>query len=88
MTLHQFRSLPLDVQERMLINNGTLLFDRKAVGIKVLLYQLSGFYVEVFYDTNTSKVCLIKSFVEPDDLEPYLHKIDISEVEALLNKAN
>ena len=72
----------------MLINNVTILFDLKSVVIKVLLYQLRGFYVEVFYDTSTSKVCLIKSFVEPDDLEPYLHKIDISEVEALLNKSN
>jgi hypothetical protein len=87
MTLHQFRSLPLQTQERLLINNGTFLFDRKAVGIKVLLYQLSGFYVEVFYDTVTAKVCLIKSFTETDDLEAYLYKIDISEVQAILNKA-
>lgn len=87
MTLHQFRSLPLQTQERLLINNGTFLFDRKAVGIKVLLYQLSGFYVEVFYDTVTAKVCTIKSFTETDDLEPYLYKIDISEVQAILNKA-
>ena len=70
-----------------MINNGTFLFDRKAVGIKVLLYQLSGFYVEVFYDTVTAKVCLIKSFTETDDLEAYLYKIDISEVQAILNKA-
>jgi hypothetical protein len=87
MTLHQFRSLPLQTQERLLINNGTFLFDRKAVGIKVLLYQLSGFYVEVFYDTVTAKVCLIKSFTETEDLEAYLYKIDISEVQAILNKA-
>ncbi|HEY0039129.1 MAG TPA: hypothetical protein VGB71_00630 [Flavisolibacter sp.] len=79
--------MPLQTQERLLINNGTFLFDRKAVGIKVLLYQLSGFYVEVFYDTVTAKVCLIKSFTETEDLEAYLYKIDISEVQAILNKA-
>ena len=87
MTLKQFRALPLDVQERRLINNGTFLFDRKTVGIKVLLYQLFSFYVEVFYDTSSAKVCMIKSFTEVEDLEPYLYKIDISEVEAILNKA-
>jgi hypothetical protein len=43
--------------------------------------------VEVFYDTTTAKVCLIKSFTETDELETYLYKIDISEVIALLNKA-
>jgi hypothetical protein len=87
MTLQQFRSLPLDVQERRLINNGTFLFDRKAVGIKVLLYQLCSFYVEVFYDTSTAKVCMIKSFTDVEELEPYLFKVDIAEVEAILNKA-
>lgn len=87
MTLTQFRSLPLTTQEKLLINNGTFLFDRKAVGVKVLLYQLGSFYVEVFYDTTTAKVCLIKSFTETDELETYLYKIDLSEVMALLNKA-
>lgn len=87
MTLHQFCSLSLDVQERLLINNGTFLFDRKAVGMKVLLYQLSGFYVEVFYDTSTAKVSVVKSFTDVDGLEAYLYKIDISEVEAILKKA-
>ncbi|HEX8313980.1 MAG TPA: hypothetical protein VF609_03255 [Flavisolibacter sp.] len=87
MTLKQFRSLPLHTQEKLLINNGTFLFDRKAVGIKVLLYQLSGFYVEVFYDTTTAKVSLIKSFTDTDGLEAYLYKIDISEVVAILNRA-
>jgi len=84
MTLKQFRSLQLNMQEKMLINNGIFLFDRKAVGIKVLLYQLSGFYVEVFYDTATSQVCLVKSFTDTEGLEAYLYKIDISDVEALL----
>lgn len=79
--------MPLNTQEKLLINNGTFLFDRKAVGVKVLLYQLSSFYVEVFYDTTTAKVCLIKSFTETDELETYLDKIDISEVTVLLNKA-
>lgn len=84
MTLQQFRARPLHVQERLLINNGIFLFERKAVGVKVLLYQLADFYVEVFYDTTQAKVCLVKSFTEMDGLEPYLYKIDISEVELLL----
>ena len=55
--------------------------------MKVLLYQLSGFYVEVFYDTSTAKVSVVKSFTDVDGLEAYLYKIDISEVEAILKKA-
>ena len=50
----------------------------------MLLYQLSSFYVEVFYDTSTSRVCLIKSFTDTDGLDAYLYKIDISDIEALL----
>ena len=84
MTLQQFTSLQLNVQEKMLINNGIFLFERKAVGVKVLLYQLAGFYVEVFYDTVSSTVCLIKAFTETDGLDAYLYKIDISDIMALL----
>ena len=87
MNRQQFMSLPLHVQEEILINRGIFLFDRKAVGIKVLLYQLNGYYVEVFYDTATAQVCLIKSFAETEGLEPYLDKISIAEIEELLFKA-
>jgi hypothetical protein len=86
MTLKQFRSLQLDLQEKLLVRNGAFLFERKSAGIKVLLYQLNNFYVEVFYDTGSSKVCLLKTFTDPDGLEAYLSEIDLAEIKDILNK--
>jgi hypothetical protein len=43
----------------------------------VFLFQVDGFYVEVFYERKTQKAVLFKSFDDTDQLEPYLNKIDL-----------
>lgn len=43
----------------------------------ILLFQIDGFYVEVYYDRSTQKADLLKSFDDMDQLEPYLRKIDV-----------
>ena len=86
MTLHQFTRLTQDEQATATWQNGTFLAIAAMDHIKILLYQLNSFYVEVFYDTSTAKVCMIKSFTDVEELEPYLHKVDITEVEAILNR--
>jgi hypothetical protein len=63
---------------------GVFLMERKSLGVSVLLFQLDGFYVEVFYNTTTSTVSFIKSFEDMDGIEAYLQRIDIRQVTAIL----
>ena len=84
MTLQQFRGAPCEVQEKLVKLKGVFLMERKSMGVSVLLFQLDGFYVEVFYNTATATVSFIKSFNDMDGIEAYLDKIDISQVMAIL----
>ena len=84
MTLQQFRSTSCEMQERLVKLRGVFLMERKSMGISVFLFQLEGFYVEVFYNTATTSVSFIKSFNDMDGIEAYLAKIDISGVLAIL----
>jgi hypothetical protein len=84
MNLQQFRSASREVQEKLVKCKGVFLMERKSLGISVLLYQIDGFYVEVFYNTATELVSFVKSFEDMDGIEAYLHNIDITEVTAIL----
>lgn len=84
MKLQQFRSASKEVQEKMVKVEGVFLMERKSLGVSVLLFQVDGFYVEVFYNTATNSVSFIKSFEDMDGIEAYLERIDISEVADLL----
>jgi hypothetical protein len=84
MDLQQFRSASQKAQEKLVKWRGVFLMERKSLGVSVLLYQVDGFYVEVFYSPTTDTINFIKSFEDMDGIEAYLTKIDISEVMALL----
>ncbi len=84
MKLQQFRSASQEVQEKLVKMRGVFLMERKSLGVSVLLFQLDGFYVEVFYNTATSTVSFVKSFDDMDGIEAYLERIDIREVKAIL----
>lgn len=84
MTLQQFRAAACEVQEKLVKRKGVFLMERKSLGVSVLLFQLDGFYVEVFYNGATATVSFIKSFNDMDGIEAYLERVDISEVMAML----
>lgn len=84
MTLQQFRAAACEAQERLVKARGVFLMERKSLGVSVLLFQLDGFYVEVFYNSAADSVSFIKSFNDMDGIEAYLINIDISEVMAIL----
>ncbi len=84
MELRQFRSASQEVQEKLVKTRGVFLMERKSLGVSVLLFQLDGFYVEVFYNTATETVSFIKSFDDMDGIEAYLERVDIREVMAIL----
>jgi hypothetical protein len=84
MNLQQFRAASREAQEKMVKYDGVFLMERRSLGVSVLLYQIGGFYVEVFYNTATDSTSFIKSFEDLDGIEAYLGRVDISEVMAIL----
>ena len=83
--MQQFQAASCRVQEKLVKLNGVFLMERKSMGISVYLFQLEGFYVEVFYNTATASTSFIKSFNDMDGIEAYLIAIDISDVMAMLS---
>jgi hypothetical protein len=84
MNLQQFRAVSAEAQEKLVKGRGVFLMERKSLGVSVLLFQLDGFYVEVFYNTASDSISFIKSFEDMDGIEAYLTRIDISEIMAIL----
>lgn len=84
MTFEQFQALPKDIQRNVVKHFGVFLFGRSGVGVNVMLYQVEGFYVEIYFDEKMSESIHIRGFEDTKHLEPYLRKIDVSEVQLLL----
>lgn len=84
MTVEQFRAMSTYVKSQTLKHHGALLSVRKEVTMDVVLYQLEGFYVEVFFTAGNTKDTKFRSFTETSELEPYLSAIDVSELTRLL----
>lgn len=72
------------MQRHVVKHCGVFLFGRTGVGVNVLLYQVEGFYVELYFDEKMSAVNKIRSFEDTKFLEPYLRMVDVSEVQVLL----
>jgi hypothetical protein len=43
----------------------------------VFLFQLDGFYIEIFFLQDNDELYSIRSFETTDQLNPYLSKIDV-----------
>jgi hypothetical protein len=52
----------------------------------MLLYQVEGFYVEVYYNTKERTIKRYLCFECTDLLDPYINNIDLSPVYKYLNK--
>ena len=76
MTEDQFSKLSEDEQSRIIYDHGVLLSGRTANKHKVLLYQIEGFYAEVYYHP-THNFIKINSFSSTAGLQPYLNQISL-----------
>jgi hypothetical protein len=79
-TFQYFEALPQRKQFAITVSKGELLADRCTTDCFVLLYQVSSFYVELYYHMESIELVCIKSFNTTDKLEPYLEGIDISAI--------
>ena len=77
MTLHQFTRLTQDEQATATWQNGTFLAIAAMDHIKILLYQLNSFYVEVFYNEHTSKIERFNSFSSIEQSDPCVESGDL-----------
>jgi len=78
---HEFDALAQDQKMNILWKEGNYIADRKIPNYTIVLYELFCFYVEVWYeDNNFNEIDILCAFSNTDQLEPYLEKIDISDV--------
>jgi hypothetical protein len=80
MTLAQFNKLKIEEQQKAVLINGVFLGERKDPPLRIMLYDMESFYVEVFFLSRYNKVAWFNGFQSTKKLEPYLQKIDVSSI--------
>lgn len=80
MKLYEFNTLNMEAQIDAVCSKGVCLGGRQEPQFRIFLYQVDGFYVEVFYHWGTKKVTDFKAFMDTDLLEPYLDEINLAEL--------
>jgi hypothetical protein len=83
MTLHDFKALDDFQKAAALVDDGVLIGKRNLLFYLIYLYQVEGFYVEVLYSLQAKKVHKFRAFENTELLDPYLSKIDISELQVI-----
>jgi hypothetical protein len=78
MTLYEFQTLQEGVKLEILRREGCYIGKRKELGCKVLMFQLEGFYVEIFYRKHRYHIERLRCLNSTVFLEPYLNQIDIT----------
>ena len=77
MTLLLFQLLNRKRQMKVIWEEGTLIGTRSTIFYAIELYQVEGFYVEIFYKKEEQEFVLIRSFESTDRLTPYLNQIRV-----------
>jgi hypothetical protein len=72
LTLYDFNGMDEHGQAEAVFNEGVYVDDRDDNGLKVQLYRLAAFYVEVSYDPKENKITGYRSFKSPALLAPYV----------------
>lgn len=77
MTICEFLTLSEQEQEDVVWSH-THIAEREEEPYWILLYQVDGFYVELYYDLKSRDLCGFHPFICTGQLEPYLNQIDLS----------
>lgn len=76
MTLYEFKMLD-EMEQIETVWESVLLGKRKDEQYDYELYQIDAFYAELRYVKNEKVVTALKTFANPDLLEPYFDQINI-----------
>jgi len=80
LSLTEFMDLPQELQFQVLHKHGVYVGKRKVDNQSVVLFQLHGFYVEVFYKQYRKIIDHIMTSDSTDILQPYLDQIHITDL--------
>ena len=80
MTCSEYQSLDELLQAQLLWVDGNYLVTRYTEKLKVVLFSLYGYYVEVFFDKDENEPLYFKSFDNLALLDKYLERICIDDV--------
>jgi len=72
LTLYDFNGMNETAQAEAVFKEGVYIDGRDEDGLKVQLYRLDGFYVEVYYDPQGNKITRYRSFKSSGQLAPYV----------------
>lgn len=81
MTFSKFCSASQFVQKTVVMSHGVLLMERSCQGLYAELYQVDGFYVEIFYRKPKGEIFQVKGYSDTDGIEAYLQMIDLSQLD-------
>jgi hypothetical protein len=88
MDIKEFNFMDGMAKTQVLATDGVYLAERNDGSFRISLYQLSDFYVEIYYHKTRCFYICIRSFSEVGELFPYLQDIDISEVYKVIYTAS
>jgi len=80
MTRELFGTLTKERKKETLLRSASFLAERRWGFFRVMLYQVDGFYTEVFFFRKSAKPILFRSFFSTRKLQPYLNQIDVSDI--------
>jgi len=86
MTLYKFNKLSEFDQNLAIWEHGVLLARREEAHTDVFLFQISAFYVEVFFSREPTLYQSLKAFKSTNKLSVYLDAIDISPLVSLITE--
>ena len=72
LTLYEFNALDSHSQANIVFTEGAFIDDRDEDGLKVQLYGVNDFYVEVYYDPKANEIVRYRSFKSSGQLGPYI----------------
>jgi hypothetical protein len=80
MKSRKFKCLNKKQKISSLLRFGSFLAERKLGPFKIMLYELNSFYVEAYFLSWRKDVFFFNVFESVENLQPYLKKIDLSEL--------
>ena len=80
MTKYQFRLLSEKEQVYLIYKDGVYIGKRSEDGLSIVLFQVEGFYVEVYYTQYRVHISHICCYNTIDALAPYLEDIEIHDL--------
>ncbi len=75
--MHEFTHMSLHKKAALLYKEGVYIGKRKRRESVIVLYQIEGFYAEVFYRTYRREIDRIRCFSGTRQLDPYLTGINV-----------